>query len=290
MKYITVLGWEERFILGLEKSQTLFPISSVELFKYKEYTEATNSNLTRVRKNCVEQGIDLNEYSVSYNDPANIWINIQTWVNTNIYNNEELYLDISTMPRETIWTFLFFILQKSDLINYVYSSPVNYDRDWLCKEPDKPRLLFKHSGITEFDKETVLVLLTGFDADRVGQLVNFFEPKITVLCTQEGDQYDNSTRNNLEEHIRQCAGLTQIETVFLNSYSTDHGLSVLENTISALADKYNVIVSSLGPKLSAVSLYKVYRKHPNIALTYVPTKEYSLKYSEGLKELFHYKF
>ena len=41
-------------------------------------------------------------------------------------------------------------------------------------------------------------------------------------------------------------------------------------------------VSSLGPKLSAISVYKTFLKHPEIALTYIPCREYNENYCEGI--------
>jgi hypothetical protein len=42
------------------------------------------------------------------------------------------------------------------------------------------------------------------------------------------------------------------------------------------------VVSSLGPKLSAISVYKTFLKHPEIALTYIPCREYNENYCEGI--------
>ncbi|WP_157618596.1 hypothetical protein [Spirosoma spitsbergense] len=101
---------------------------------------------------------------------------------------------------------------------------------------------------------------------------------------QIGNQYDNEKRNNLQQHKDQCAGLTELEIFDIDSYLPDHGLPNILSVIARYSDKYNIICSSLGPKLSAISLYKAYGAFPNIALTYVPTKEYSFTYSKGIKK------
>ena len=43
-----------------------------------------------------------------------------------------------------------------------------------------------------------------------------------------------------------------------------------------------MIMSSLGPKPSAVALYKVCRKIPQVALVYAPSKEFNKEYSYGI--------
>lgn len=282
-RLISVLGWEERFLLGLTRNIEQLSIQSVDLLIYEEYRSFTAKNLLEADMISIRSGKACTKHPIKYNDPVLTWKYLQSWVEQSITIGEIIWLDITTMPRETIWSLLFFLSQRSCEIHYVYWSPLQYDDKWLCKEPDKPRLLFKHSGVSEFGKDTALIILTGFDSERTGQLVLHYEPTLTVLGIQQGVQYQNTSRNSPQHHIDQCKGETTIKMFDFDAYEPEHGLLALKKAIVPLLADYNVVISSLGPKLSAISVYKLHSEFPSLALTYVPTKEYNLVYSHGIK-------
>jgi len=43
-------------------------------------------------------------------------------------------------------------------------------------------------------------------------------------------------------------------------------------------------MASLGPKLSAVALYRLHKKYPQTGLVYAPAKEFNPQYSYGITE------
>lgn len=76
------------------------------------------------------------------------------------------------------------------------------------------------------------------------------------------------------------------EYMEIDCYSEDWEYSVIEKVISENLESFNIVVSSLGLKLSAVSVYKTFIKHPEIALTYIPCREYNVNYCEGIGDSF----
>ena len=54
-------------------------------------------------------------------------------------------------------------------------------------------------------------------------------------------------------------------------------MNVINENLRSLSD-YNVILTSFGPKLSSIGVYMAYLNHPEIALCYVPCKEYNINY------------
>jgi hypothetical protein len=278
---ISVLGWEERSFLGIKECLALFDIRTITLLVFKEYLKYTSLNLTNIQNLCKEENIKLNTIEISYSKTSDAWIKMGDLINNKNIKRNNTILDMSTMPRETIWSLLFFSNKKKIILQYIYFKPQMYG-EWLCKEPDKPRLLYKHSGVAEFGKPTALIILTGYDYDRTNQLVRFYEPAVTALGIQKGLQFDNQNRNIKEQHIAECKGQTEIEIFDIDAYIQEDAMEILELQISRFKDKYNIIISSLGPKISAVSIYELFLNHPQIALTYVPTKEYNVNYSTGI--------
>jgi hypothetical protein len=158
---------------------------------------------------------------------------------------------------------------------------MQYADDWLSREPDNPRLLLKHSGIMAFGKPTMLVIITGFDPERTRQLINFYEPKRTILFLQVGNQFDNDSRNTTESHLKECIGITDYEYYPIDAYSEDFGFSTIASILNKYVEDYNIVATSLGPKLTGLSLYRYNHLNDSIGLTYVPCKEYNLSYSKG---------
>lgn len=283
-RLISVLGWEDRFLQGLKQDVEQFSINVVDLLIYEEYLPATSQHLNAANALSREAECTFREHHVHYKNPVTTWKYLQAWITREIKSDEEVWLDLTTMPRETIWSLLSFLVSTGCVVHYVYWPPASYTGEWLCKEPDRPRLLFKHSGVAALEKDTALIILTGYDEERTAQLVSHYEPKLTLLGIQTGEQFNNENRNSLLIHEVQCKGATDLQSFYVNAYEAQHGLLKLREVVTSLLDKYNVIVSSLGPKLSAIAVYKLYQEIPDIALTYVPTHQYNLNYSQGIKE------
>lgn len=201
--------------------------------------------------------------------------------------NDVLYLDITTMPRDIIWTLLFFLNHRPNPVIIRYYKPESYCATWLSREPYSPRLLLKHSGIIELGKPLCVVIITGFDVERTRQIVSKFEPQKVVLCIQKGQQFDNDNRNGVNQHELICrnVGVSDVSSVEIDSYGNDFGKETIDNVISSLSD-YNIILSSFGPKPSAIGAYMAYQKHQEVALCYVPCKEYNKEYCKGIGNLY----
>jgi len=185
--------------------------------------------------------------------------------------DSNIYIDITTMPRSIIWTLIFFLRQKHKKITAIYHRAKDYCKDWISKDPGIPQLLFKHSGIIDFEKRTTLFVLAGYDEERVIQLINFYEPYKVIIgeCNPRKDfKY----------------GQTDIEKIDIDQYHSSWGYDNIECKIKSILEESNLIVASLGPKTGAISVYQCFMNHPEIALSYVPCKEFNECYSNGLYE------
>lgn len=281
-KIIHVVGWEERYYLGLTNNIENFQVDLVILLRFEEYIALTNKNYDKSIDFLIDKGIKYHTINLSYKKSLSTWSIIDKKIRENIKSDESVLLDISTMPRHTIWTLSYFVRQYSSKNHFIYYKPKNYTNNWLTREPDKPRLLLKHSGVIDFNLETALIVLTGFNKDRVIQLVEFFNPNITVLGYQKGDQYDNQGRDKDIQNI--LVDFCKTESFEIDAYSEDFGFNKLEKEIKKLKPNYNILIASLGPKPSAISTYNLFVKYNSIALCYVPTKVFHPDYSIGINE------
>lgn len=285
-------SWEERSYLGfLKDCDDTAPNKVVVIKKVRPINEQEIVNsINSIIDACSNRHIDYEIIEWKEASPDN-WGKLQTRLNGLLTTDNRIHLDITTMPRDILWTLLFFFSQYSNHVDVRYYQPCSYNETWLSREPANPRFLLKHSGIVELGKPTCLVVITGFDTERTKQIVTKFEPQRIILCIQEGEQFGNSNRNKDTIHEESCnlLGNTNVTITKINAYSDDFGFETINSLLDSLSN-YNVILASFGPKPSAIGAYKAYQHHPNIALCYVPCKEFNKDYCKGLGGLLKMSF
>ena len=277
----TVLGWEQRFLSGTNHILEHNKIYNVYLICFTDYLHMNNmnENLKAIKELMKEKNIELNIIKLEYEDSISNWKKLDVFFNSTKF--QEVIINITTFPRETIWTFLFFLRLSVPCITYIYYKPDSYDKSegGLTKNHKSPRLLFKHSGVFDIDKKLVIFIITGFDHNRTDLLIEYYEPSKVVYLSQKGEQFENMKRNcgicpkTAFENI-------DIENIAIDSYNVDESHKILNGLIEKHTD-YNIIITSQGPKTSAICTYLAYLNNNNIALAYVPAREFSGEYSFG---------
>ena len=283
---ITTASWERRFETGTEKVIQTYRPRQILMFYYSEYIEWTRSSQESLKALCDQSQIIFIPVEISFANPVESWNEINSQIGGFQGDSQNVLVDITTMPRETIWTIFFLLRTTAAKIQYIYHQPVKYNTDWLSRDPGRPRLVFKLSGVASLGKPTALVITTGFDPERTRQLMRFFEPRTVFLGIQTGDQFDNQSQN-AEWHHKELQSEYQEFTVNefdIDAYTSDHGGEAVRQIIASSNEKYNMIMSSLGPKLTSVSLFRVHEEFPETALAYAPSGDFNRNYSTGIKE------
>lgn len=278
---ITVASWEQRYISGLEYLFKVLKPKSLIMFYYKEYAELTDENRINTNKLCKENNVKLNQIELSFASPRNSWeITSMKLDSYNWANRKSITLDLSTMPREQIWLLCNYFIKNNLGIQYAYHKPKQYSNEWLSRDPGRPRFVYKLSGLAKIDKPTTLVILTGFDVERSKQLIRFYEPINIIIGLQKGDQYNNIIKNQ-EIHLKGLDRNKEIIWFEIDGYSINESLSTIEKYVNPLVEESNVILTSLGPKISSLALFKYHKKNKSTSLSYAPSNEYNKDYSSG---------
>lgn len=280
---LTTVSWEERFLIGLERLIEDEAPESVVLFRYDVRTEWTQDRMADAVELCKQNGCHVKSVSLSYSDSGATWRALRDEAKALSVEKRQVILDISTMARETMWNAMLLLSENGVGGRYVYSRPARYG-EWVSRDPRRPRLALKLGGEMEFGKRTMLVIVTGFDWERTSQLIRTFDPKVVRLAMQEGSQFGNATRNRRahEEHFRGERMRRSVEMVDIDAYRGDHGFEMIRAIVEEFAGRYNILMASLGPKPSAIALYRVQRLLPSTGLVYSPANEYSQDYSMGV--------
>jgi len=275
---ITVLGWEDRFLKGTAIILKKYDIASMILISFTDYLSMNNmkENKSKIEKKATELNIEIKYIKLTYADSVNNWKTLGAFFEKNEIGNDIL-INTTTFPRETIWTLLFFLKSSVNKVNYIYFKPGKYSDDWLTKNHKNPRLLFKHSGIFNLDQKLVLFIITGYDPNRMNSIIEYYEPDKIIIFNQNGKQFNNKIRNN----IVNIDNSLDFEKVEINNYDVEIATMEIRNKIIEYSD-YNIIIASQGPKLSALSTYKNFlMSDSRIALAYVPVRDFNSEYSSG---------
>lgn len=281
---VSVASWEKRFLEGFSRNLKSYNPDSALILYYEEYASITENNRKEVKNLCTEdQQIVYNEIEITFESPPVTWKTLDKEFSNEAWENKNVLLDISTAPREAIWTTLHLLQGSKANIQYVYHRPKSYNQDWLSRDPGEPRLIYRQSGIMEPGKPTCLVIITGFDPERTEQLINYFEPQITCLAIQSGNQYENH-RKNIDKHNAAIKAYANVELFDIDAFSIDHGYGDLSKCVSTMLKSHNIIMTSLGPKTSAIALYRLAQEHREIGLVYTPSREFNPDYSSGIGE------
>ena len=277
---VTVVSWEPRFVLGLKRTLQRCSARRILAYFIGEYGDRTEEARHALQKMLKEHPeVALKEQEITFGEPGAAWRMLEKDLGPTAEIGEAVLVDLTTMPREIIWSTLFWLEAGEVNVHYVYNRPKTYATDWLARDPNDPRLVYKLAGTLEVGRPTALVAVTGFDEKRCWQAVEFYEPARVLLAVQTGQQYENNVRN---VGPKLAGGRTASDRTKVNAYSADHGYGALRSPVEQLTRNHNVILCSFGPKLSAIALFRLQREFPQCALAYIGCKEYNPKYSDGL--------
>lgn len=283
---ITMGSWECRFLGGLEDLVHSQDIAGVTVFYSKAFLKRTNKNREKAKKILLDANIKLIEIEIDFENQVQSYLTVEEHflsLNKELHiNDSKIKLDISTMPRELIWLLFTLGADEKVALKWVYYPPQHYDKEWLTKDPELPRIALRKSGVTRYGKQTALVIVTGFDTSRTLKAISYFEPGHISLGIQIGEQYENLKRNAEDQQSKLKPELSKIDTFDIDAYSSDHGVQVITDVVNSLLNTYNVLLTSLGPKPTAVSVFKVASQIPEVGLFYIPAREYNDSYSEGI--------
>ena len=277
---VTVASWEPRFVLGLKR--TLQECSARRILAYfiGEYGDRTEEARHALRKILKKHpGVALKEQEITFGAPGAAWRMLEKDLGPTAGIRKAVLVDLTTMPREIIWSAMFWLEAGAVNVHYVYNRPKTYATDWLARDPNDPRLVYKLAGTLEVGRPTALVAVTGFDEKRCRQAVEFYEPARVLLAVQSGQQYENTVRN---VGPKLAGGWTAIGHTEVDAFGADHGYGALRGPVEKLARDHNVILCSFGPKPSAIALFRLQREFPQCSLAYIGCKEYNPNYSVGL--------
>ena len=277
---IAPAGWEDRYLNGVLTDIKQFSPTTILVPSSAGYKRRTTYNRDAIKNHATRSGITYIEEEINYCDSVELYLSLSNIITDSLKEATSARFNATTTPRDAIWNILHFISIIKTPTEFSYYRPKSYGA-YLSRDAKPPQLVLKRSGVSFPDRPTCILVLDGFDAERRAQLRNRYEPKLMLIGCQTGDQLENTTRkaSNLLPYL-------DGEHYFdFDCFDTsEKSLKVLEeHALKYIAD-YNVIAASLGPKPSALTLFNLNRKIPDVGLVYIPAGDYSENYSSGFDE------
>lgn len=288
---ITIASWEPRFLFGAERVLGEDHPTSVLYFWFEEYGERTanaRGRLDQMVAGLPSRAVKLNWgpiTEVGGNKPilahASVWKTVYNALEEVLKVGDEFILDITTMPRESIWIILDILADRGHKGTIRYHKAIEHG-DWCGCEPGAPHIVPKLGGLPDSDFPTKLLIVAGYDQDRSEQFIAHYEPIETLILCQDGVHAENMQKN-IERHKTRFGNRgSSIKLEGVDCYSNDWGYRQIFSIASEFGAGANLLMASLGPKTSAVALYRAHRELECTSLVYAPCGDYNTKYSDGI--------
>lgn len=278
---ISLASWEPRFLQGTINDIAEAKATKCVAFFFSEFSDRSSENLECLRKHCLERDVSFDAVELSYKVPLKSRDAIKSKL-SELKSANNVLLDISTMTREIVWFAMDILLELKVTYSYTYWRPESTDQ-WTSKNSTRPRLVLGRAGESEYDKQTLIAVTTGFDSSRLDQMISYFEPAELIMFVQEGAQFEND-ENNVQKYVGYGLGSVRPTTVMLDSYAVDHGYERISNALDSKLENYNVVLASFGPKPSSIALHRFALENPSAALAYTPAFDFNPNYSSGIGE------
>jgi hypothetical protein len=271
-------GWEQRFDEGVSLDIAEFSPSKIWIPYSNEYSERTASYRNKINQTAKKLGIEYVETPHSYHDAIALYQSLLVEFDTQVQTASSVRFHATTTPRDMIWYLLHFLSEKKVPTEFSYFRPLQYG-SYLSRDAKSPNFVLKRSGIAFPDQPMCILALSGYDEERLSQLKQRYEPKAMLIGHQTGEQLENKKRNVFGTN-EPTDGVKYFDFDCFDT--SDNSVETLCAQIDSLGESYNVIAASLGPKPSALTLFKLTQLRPEIGLVYIPAGDYSAEYSTGI--------
>lgn len=200
----------------------------------------------------------------------------------------KILVDISTLTRETLLILLVLLRQKpfeSITVTLCYVPAAAYSngdscqssRIWLSKGVHNIRTVLGYPGFMSPSKETLLIVLVGFETERASILINRFEADKLYLgyappVKSHSEEFAKINRESFDHLASSFSGSNIFE---FSCIDIDHTKSVIKGIIESKMDKYNIIISPMNNKLSTIAVGMVAFEYPEVQISYASTNLYN---------------
>jgi len=197
-------------------------------------------------------------------------------------------IDSTTFNREALLVAMALIRtnHSSAMTRVLYVSPFKHG-DWLSRGFREVRSIIGFPGIQRADQPTMLIVLSGFEPDRVTKIVEEHGPDKVLLGFGNPPTQQSFLERNIEEQRKIVFSKQDVERFEFPANSIKACHDCLESLLKDRLPSHNVIMAPMSTKLSTLGAFLTVEAHPEIQLTYCVPGEYNTQnYSQGATSVF----
>ena len=290
---ILCASYEDRALAAAECLSESYRAERAVIYVNQEFLDASSGTRTRERlEKLIEHAarhsgqVDVAEGSLFDPQKQLRALRMQLTGRDSCSDTKVVTIDVTTFNREAL--IVACALLKANLqakIRTLYTSPAEHGT-WLSRGFRTVRNVIGFAGVYDSTLPSVLVVLAGFEAERVMKVIDEHEPSSVLLGIGDPPTTAAFLSRNLTDQELVLARQNVKEFRF-SARSIEHCLQDLERVVAPFLAKTNVVVAPMSTKISTLAAWLLAEKHPEIQITYCVPGEYNLHgYSTGAKMLF----
>jgi hypothetical protein len=188
--------------------------------------------------------------------------------------------------------------ESDDQLEFLYTPAKEYslnqknDEKWLSKGIRDIRSVLGYSGELTPSKKNHLIILVGFEVERVLQLIESYEPAVVSLGISSADQSINADHFKINEkrYVNILNAYQNAKRFDFSAIDPDKTKEQLRKQID-LFPGHNVIIATLNTKISTIGAGLLAIEDPTIQLCYATANQYNIEgYSLPDDECYILKF
>ncbi|WP_323170911.1 hypothetical protein [Natrialba sp. PRR66] len=291
--YFTSAGFEERTLAATESLDSDYRAEWGIIYVNKEYFERSNKETTKehlkklqksLEQHCDEVDVLMGSWLEADEQLFTLRDGLQVLTGR---NSLDITVDITTFNREALLVSfnILYSLSNNITTRILYATPQEHG-EWLSSGYRLVRNIIGFAGIQNSSKPTLLVILSGFEQDRVINTIEETEPAKVLMGigdppTKEHFLDENKQRQEL------VLNRQDTERFYFPANSISGSRQVIDDLISEYSDEYNILLSPMSTKLSTLGAWDTARNSEEVQVLYTVPGNYNLEnYSSGIGSLY----
>ncbi|MCL2140984.1 MAG: hypothetical protein FWH42_04900 [Dehalococcoidia bacterium] len=284
--FICCASFEDRCFSGVSRMHSGYRVRYSVVFVIEEpfYTKEVDTNLNKLQGQLSRHtGEGVYIIRCQRDNPAeaisqvkNIWPKIKPKDS----DDPSITLDISGFTKIYLLQLLYYIVAEQNLgIPRIIHTTQSYSPTKLTRGVEQITTVSNFFGTISFEKQTLLVLLLGFEPERSLSVWKHFNPARTIALISNPPR--EGQMDYLEYAQKNNAFLLAQPGVELRDMPPDdpYGVrNILENLYRDVRDNYNVVIGPFGTKPQTIGVFLFCLEHPKVQVVYSYPTSYTRSY------------
>jgi len=284
--FIACASFEDRTSAVADKLSQGYTVSNSFICKYDERnkTALRDQNFQKLRNTLMQHSENVLPVICNHHDPLDGISKIRDLCEKRgiVFEGRNVTIDVTTFTKQYLLVLLKFIEGRSpNSMRLFYTEPEDYAVKWgkplsygLVDIVSVPT----YGGHFYTEKESLLILLLGYEGDRAYTIWEKLTPHKTIILIGK-PSFQNSWEGRVEKFNEKLISKLPDDSVnYIPTLDPFEVSKNLNNLIELYSEEFNITVSPLGPKPQVIGCWLSVKMHPNVQVTYAIPKRHEEKY------------